>query len=111
KPEQGQRGGSVKYRMVYAKVQKALRQGVITPRTKLVEVTSGSTGVALALAGKLLGLKVEVHAYASISKDKRSRILEHGANLVLHPNTIGVDDLLDRVRAQIRDGVCWHLGQ
>ena len=111
KPEQGQRGGSVKYRMVYAKVRKALQEGAITPRTRLVEVTSGSTGVALAFAGKLLGLKVEVHAYASISAEKRSRILEHGANLVLHPNTSGVDDLLARVRAQVRDGTHWHLGQ
>jgi len=111
KLEHGQRSGSVKYRMVYAKVRKAMQEGRITPRTKLVEVTSGSTGVALALAGKMLGLKVEVHAYASISSEKRARILEHGAELVLHPNALAVGELLERVRALVRDQGCWHLGQ
>lgn len=111
KPEHGQRSGSVKYRMVYAKVRKAIQEGAITSRTKLVEVTSGSTGVALALAGRVLGLKVELHAYSSISSEKRTRILEYGADLVLHPNTVRVGELIDRVRALVREGPAWHLGQ
>jgi len=111
KPEHGQRTGSVKYRMVYAKVRKALREGVLTPATKLVEVTSGSTGVALAYAGRMLGLKVEVHAYSTISTEKRTRILEQGANLVLHANHVPVADLLDQVRTAVRSGGMWHLGQ
>ena len=111
KPEQRQRTGSVKYRMVHAKVTKALREGAITPRTRLVEVTSGSTGVALAFAGKTLGLKVELHAYETMSGEKRSRILENGAELVLHPLTTPVSELLAQVHRQVRDGGFWHLGQ
>lgn len=111
KPEQGQRTGSVKYRMVYAKLRKALQEREIGPRTRLVEVTSGSTGVALAYAGQLLGLKVEVHAYSTMAIEKRTRILGHGAELVVHPVTSSVDDLLDLVRRRVREGGYWHLGQ
>jgi cysteine synthase len=111
KPEQRQRSGSVKYRMVYAKVMKALREGAITPRTRLVEVTSGSTGVALAVAGKALGLTVELHAYQSMSGDKRSRIVDAGADLVVHPLTISVGELLALVNRRVREGGYWHLGQ
>lgn len=111
KPEQGQRTGSVKYRMVYGKLRKALQDGAIGSRTRLVEVTSGSTGVALAYAGQTLGLKVELHAYSTMSIEKRTRILGHGAELVVHPVTTSVDDLLDLVRLRVREGGYWHLGQ
>jgi cysteine synthase A len=111
KAEQRQRTGSVKYRMVYAKLRKALQDGAIPSRTRLIEVTSGSTGVALAYAGKTLGLRVELHAYSSMDPDKRTRITEYGADLVVHPATTPVGDLLDLVRARLREGGYWHLGQ
>jgi len=111
KPEHGQRTGSVKYRMVYWKVRKALQEHEIGARTRLVEVTSGSTGVALAYAGQLLGLKVELHAYSTMAIEKRTRILGYGAELVVHPVTTAVEDLLDLVRLRLNKGGYWHLGQ
>lgn len=111
KPEQGQRTGSVKYRMVYWKIRKAIQGHEIGARTRLVEVTSGSTGVALAYAGQLLGLKVEVHSYSTMAIEKRTRILGYGAELVVHPVTTSVEDLLDLVRQRVRAGGYWHLGQ
>jgi len=111
KPEQGQRTGSVKYRMVYWKLRKALQEGAIGARTRLVEVSSGSTGVALAYAGQMLGLKVEVHAYSTMAIEKRTRILGHGAELVVHPVTTSVDDLLELVSHRVRESGFWHLDQ
>jgi cysteine synthase len=111
KPEQGQRTGSVKYRMVYWKIRKALAERGIVAGTRLVEVTSGSTGVALAYAGQLLGLKVELHAYSTMAIEKRTRILGYGAELVVHPVTTSVEELLDLVRLRLWKGGYWHLGQ
>jgi cysteine synthase len=48
KPELWQWTGSLKYRMVYAKLPKALQESSITSETTLVEVASGSTGAAIA---------------------------------------------------------------
>jgi cysteine synthase A len=111
KPELWQWTESVKYRMVYAKVQKALQKGVIGADTTLVEVTSGSTGAALAYVGRLLGVPVELHAYTSITPKKRAQIQDFGANLVLHPVETPITRLLEAVNAKVKAGGYWHLGQ
>jgi cysteine synthase A len=111
KPEMWQWTSSVKYRMVYAKLQKAFEEASITDETTLVEVTSGSTGAALAYAGKVLGLPVEIHAYASIAPQKRAKIEDSGARLILHPTETPFTSLLEEVRRKVDAGGYWHLGQ
>src|SRR5260221_8144288 len=97
--------------MVYAKLRKALEEASITAETTLVEVTSGSTGAALAYAGKLLGLPVEIHAYPSIAPKKRAQIEESEGTLILHPTDTPFTTLLEEVKAKVREGGYWHLGQ
>ena len=111
KAESAQRTGSAKYRMVAAKVEGALRTGRVSDGTTLAEVTSGSTGVALATVGRLVGLPVELHAYRTIAPDKKSAIEELGARLVLHPESVPVPSLLDRIRRAVASGGTWHLNQ
>jgi cysteine synthase len=111
KLEPRQRTGSVKYRMVYARLRKALGESSIPPGTILTEVSSGSTGAALAVAGGTLGLPVEIHAYESIAPQKRSQIEGAGARLILHPGQVPVSTLLEAVREKVRSGGYWHLGQ
>src|SRR5262249_49109032 len=103
--------GSAKYRMVYAKVQEAIREGRITADSTLVEATSGSTGVALAYAGRMLGLPVELHALSSITPAKRERILSFGAQLIVHPAGTPVSALLEALRDKVQMEQGWHLGQ
>jgi len=111
KAESAQRTKSAKYRMVAAKVAAALRTGRISDGTTLAEVTSGSTGVALATVGHVLGLPVELHAYRTIAPDKKAAIDERGARLVLHPPNVPVPSLLDLVRQASMSGRVWHLNQ
>jgi cysteine synthase len=111
KAEGAQLSGSAKYRMVHAKLAEAFRRGDMAPGTTLMEVTSGSTGVALAWAGRRLGLPVELHAYRSIREEKREAIERLGARLVLHPPERPVAELLDLVARRVREGGAWHLGQ
>jgi cysteine synthase len=111
KAEACQRGKSAKYRMVVAKVRRAREAGEIIAGATLVEVTSGSTGVALAHVGEMLGLAVELHAYRTIASSKRSDIEERGARLVLHPEDVPVARLLEEVRKKVAGGGYWHLDQ
>jgi cysteine synthase A len=111
KAESLQRTKSAKYRMVAAKVAAALQTGHISEGTTLAEVTSGSTGVALAFVGKVLELPVELHAYRTMAPDKRAAIEELGGTLVLHPSSIPVPALLDRLRCTRAPGRYWHLNQ
>jgi cysteine synthase A len=111
KAETAQRTKSAKYRMVAAKVAAALRTGRISGGTTLAEVTSGSTGVALATVGQLLRLPVELHAYETIAPEKKAAIEERGARLVLHPPNVPVPSLLDLVKQASASGRVWHLDQ
>lgn len=110
KPEGLQPSGSVKFRMVHAKVMTA-RGRAIGSDTTLLEVTSGSTGVALAWMGRGLGLPVELHAYDDLSPVKRADIESYGARLELHPRTTSVADLLDLMEQRVAAGGAWHLNQ
>jgi len=111
KPELWQWTGSVKYRMVHAKIEAALREGVLVPGMTLIEATSGSTGAALAHAGEVLGFPVELHAYPSIAPGKKVRIEERGASLLLHPAETPFLRILDLVRHKASIGAYWHLDQ
>lgn len=111
KPEGAQRTGSVKYRMVWAKVRSAWESGRLAPGMTMVEVTSGSTGAALAEVGRTLGLRVELHAYESADEAKLAGIRAKGATVILHPNHVPMPALLDEVARKVRAGGHWHLGQ
>jgi cysteine synthase len=111
KLEGGQITGSVKYRMVYTKVMAALAAGMIDAHTVLLEVTSGSTGVALAYMGSRLGVRVVLHAYQNACPRKCALIKEYGANLILHSPDIPLPRLLAHVSSQGEQQGYWHLNQ
>src|ERR1043166_7962809 len=52
-------GGSVKDRPALNMIRSALERGEIKAGTKLIEATSGNTGIALAMCSCLYGLKIE----------------------------------------------------
>jgi S-sulfo-L-cysteine synthase (O-acetyl-L-serine-dependent) len=78
-------GGSVKDRAALNMISEALRRGDIKPGDKLVEATSGNTGIALAMIAKVKGL----HMYLVMPENStRERILSmeaYGAKVILTP--------------------------
>jgi cysteine synthase B len=75
--------GSVKDRAALNMIQSALERGDIKPGMKLIEATSGNTGIALAMMARLFGLEIELIMPASSSKERTATMEAFGAKVVL----------------------------
>jgi len=78
-------GGSVKDRAAYGMITGALDRGDIKPGDKLVEATSGNTGIALAMIAQLKGLKMTLLMPASATRERVLAMKAYGAQVILTP--------------------------
>jgi cysteine synthase B len=79
-------GGSVKDRPALNMIRSALERGEITPQTKLIEATSGNTGIALALMAKLNNIAIELIMPSTSTKERVLTMEAFGAKVVLLDN-------------------------
>ncbi|MBD3366954.1 MAG: cysteine synthase A [Candidatus Eisenbacteria bacterium] len=75
--------GSVKDRVAVAMIERAEREGRLSPGSTIVEPTSGNTGVGLAFAGASRGYRVILVMPAGASRERRQLLAALGAQLVL----------------------------
>jgi len=78
-------GGSVKDRASYRMIQKALERGEIKKGDKLVEATSGNTGIALAMVSRLLGVEMTLIMPDNSTKERILSMEAYGAKVILTP--------------------------
>ncbi|NJP48316.1 PLP-dependent cysteine synthase family protein [Actinacidiphila epipremni] len=83
KPEWQNPGGSVKDRAALAMLRRAEADGTLRPGGTVVEVTSGNTGIGLALAAAHLGYCTVVFTGSATSKEKRDQLAAYGAEVRL----------------------------
>lgn len=76
-------GGSVKDRAAKNMIQSALERGDIKKGTKLIEATSGNTGIALAMIARLYGLEIELAMPANSTKERVLTMEAFGAKVTL----------------------------
>lgn len=88
-------GGSVKDRAVLGMIRRAQEEGRIKEGGHLIEPTSGNTGIALALVGRLLGLKVTIIMPDTMSRERQDQIRAYGANLILTPGKEGMKGAIE----------------
>jgi cysteine synthase B len=72
-------GGSVKDRPAWRMIQDGLRSGKLCPGKTILDSTSGNTGIALALIGRVLGYQVELVVPANVSVERRQILQAYGA--------------------------------
>ena len=80
-------GGSVKDRAAYGMIAGALSRGDIHPGDKLVEATSGNTGIALAMIAQILGLKMTLIMPDNSTRERVLAMEAYGAKVILTPSS------------------------
>jgi len=78
-------GGSVKDRAAYNMLRSALDRGDIKAGDRLVEATSGNTGIALAMVAKVLGLEMTLIMPDNSTKERVLSMKAYGARVILTP--------------------------
>ncbi len=97
KVESANPGGSVKDRAARAIVTEAFRAGDL-PRTRLLDSTSGNTGIAYAMLGAALGFGVTLCVPASASPERRRILRAYGCEVVETDPLEGSDGAIVRAR-------------
>ncbi|MEO7793371.1 MAG: cysteine synthase family protein [Thermoanaerobaculia bacterium] len=75
--------GSIKDRIGRYILEESRRRGLLLPGQRIVEATSGNTGIALAHFGRLLGHPVTIVMPESMTEERKSILRSLGADLVL----------------------------
>ena len=76
-------GGSVKDRAAYSMIKNALQRGDIKKGTKLIEATSGNTGIALAMIAGLFGIEIELVLPSNSTRERTLTMEAFGAKVTL----------------------------
>ncbi|HEV7332264.1 MAG TPA: cysteine synthase CysM [Flavisolibacter sp.] len=76
-------GGSVKDRPALNMIRSAVERGEISSETKLIEATSGNTGIAMALIANLYGLQIELVMPSTSTRERVLAMEAFGAKVIL----------------------------
>ena len=82
--------GSVKDRAALGMLEDAEKAGILKEGSIIVEPTSGNTGIALAMLGKVKGYRVIIVMPETMSMERRSLITSYGAELILTDGATGM---------------------
>jgi cysteine synthase B len=101
-------GGSVKDRAAKNMIQSALERGDIKAGSKLIEATSGNTGIALAMIARLYGLEIELAMPSNSTKERILTMEAFGAKVTL---TETIESARDYAVEKAASGECFLLNQ
>jgi len=78
--------GSVKDRPALNMIRSAVERGDIKPGMKLIEATSGNTGIALAMIARLFNLEIELVMPSNSTRERTLTMEAFGAKVILLEN-------------------------
>lgn len=96
--------GSVKDRAALGIIQGAEDRGEIRPGDRLIEATSGNTGIALAMIAAIRGYRMTIIMPESLSQERRDAIRAYGAELILVSAEAGMLGARDMAKKMEQEG-------
>ncbi|WP_431067158.1 cysteine synthase CysM [Methylotuvimicrobium sp.] len=96
--------GSVKDRPALSMIKHAEARGEIKPGDRLIEATSGNTGIALAMAAAIKGYKMTLIMPDNMSEERRASMKAYGAEIILTPSASSMEGAIDLARQMEREG-------
>ncbi len=104
-------GGSVKDRPAYNMIKSALDRGDIKKTDKLIEATSGNTGIALAMIASLFGLNIELVMPENSTKERIQTMRAYGAKVTLTSADKGIEGSRDYAENKVENEGFFMLNQ
>lgn len=104
-------GGSVKDRAALGMIRGAVARGELKPGMKLVEPTSGNTGIALAMIAGIMGYEIELVMPEGSTRERRLTMEAYGAKVILTPREESMEGAIDYATRKIKEGGYLMLNQ
>lgn len=96
--------GSVKDRPALSMIKRAEERGEIKPGDRLIEATSGNTGIALAMVAAIKGYRMTLIMPESMSLERRAVMKAFGAEIILVSAEGGMEEARDLADAMAAEG-------
>ena len=88
--------GSVKDRIAKSMIETAIKEGVLSPGQRIMEPSSGNTGIALAAIAAVKGNPITILMPESVSIERRQMLEVFGAQIILTPGAEGSNGAVRR---------------
>ena len=97
-------GGSVKDRAAYNMIASAIERGDIKKGDKLIEATSGNTGIALAMIAQLFNIEIELVLPEDSTIERTQTMQAYGATVIQTPASEGIIGSRDYADKKVAGG-------
>jgi cysteine synthase B len=104
-------GGSVKDRAAYNMIASAIERGDIKKGDKLIEATSGNTGIALAMIAQLFNIEIELILPEDSTIERTQTMQAYGATVIQTPASLGIIGSRDYADKKVAEGSYVMLNQ
>ncbi len=98
KLESANPGGSVKDRIALAMIEDAERRGALKPGQRILEATSGNTGIGLAFVAAAKGYAITLVMPDTMTLERRALLKAYGAHLVYTPGAGGMKAAVEKAQ-------------
>lgn len=97
-------GGSVKDRAALSMFLGAEKRGILRKGVRIIEPTSGNTGIALAMMAARRGYAITLVMPESMTIERRAVMMAYGADIELTSEAGGMEGTIDRAREMVEEG-------
>lgn len=99
--------GSVKDRIAKSMIEQAEKNGKLSPGQRLIEPSSGNTGIALAAIAQIKGYPITILMPDNVSIERRQMLAVFGAEIIVTPGAEGSNGAVKRAEAMALQNPDW----